>query len=155
MYREERSIQHVDLITLGCFILLVILGWAMVFAVSYTEGSGRVFNLDEQHGKQLLWIGTAVLIGISILIIDRQFFPTLAYPIYGFVILLLIVAYFLAPEVKGARAWFEIGFIRIQPSEFAKFATALALARYLSSLNISIKQSRTRLMALGMIFLPM
>jgi rod shape determining protein RodA len=101
-----------------------------------------------------LWIFTAIGIATVILLIDERFFSTFGYLIYGLVLFLLIVVIFVGDETKGATSWFSIGGFKIQPSEFSKFATNLALAKYLSTINNKLKDLKTKLIAIAIIVLP-
>ena len=100
---------------------MVFAGWLNIYAAVYNEEFQSIFDASQQYGKQLLWIGTSVVLGIIILFIDERFYNTFAYIIYGIVILLLILVILIGTETKGATSWFEIGGFKIQPSEFANF----------------------------------
>jgi rod shape determining protein RodA len=114
------------------------------------ESQKSIFDLSLNSGKQLLWIGTAILIITAILVIDYRFYDTFAYIILGVTVIALIGVLLLAKDVNGAKSWFEIGSFRVQPSEFAKFATALALAKYISQPNVNLEKWKD-LMPVGMI----
>lgn len=107
------------------------------------------------YGKQLIWIGISSFIGLLILLVDEKFFYAFSYPIYVISMLLLLAVLAFATTVKGSSSWIEIGGFRMQPAEFAKFATALALAKYLGGFNIKFSNRKTQLIAGGMILLPM
>lgn len=154
---NERSFQrslNLDTLTLGIYSLLVLLGWLTVYSVSSSGGDLGAFDLGTAHGKQLIWIGVSLVVGIVILAIDFRIFSTLAYVFYGASILLLIVTIFIGKEVNGAKAWLEIGGQRLQPAEFAKIATALALARFMSRQNFSMSNLSQVGLAVGMVLLP-
>lgn len=153
--RGNRSlIDNIDWVLVGLYLILVIAGWLNIYAAVYNEEFQSIFDSSQRYGKQLLWIGTSVVIATVILLIDERFFSTFGYIIYMIVILLLITVIFIGAETKGATSWFEIGGFKVQPSEFSKFATNLALAKYLSSLNIQLKSFKTKLSAIGLIVLP-
>lgn len=154
MNREERSIQGIDLITVFLYLALVLIGWMTIYAVGFSGQETDVFNLDSSHGKQMLWIGVSLIVGAAILIINYKFYSTFAFPIYGLILLMMAAAIVLAPEVKGARSWFDIGPFRFQPSELGKFATALALAKYVTSVNFNIRTLKSKAIAIGLILLP-
>ena len=154
MNREEKSIQGIDLMSLFLYLTLMALGWAAIYAVGHRGDSTSILDFNSSHGKQLVWIASALLLGATIMIINYKFYTTFAFPIYGVAIFLLIITFLLASEVKGSKSWFEIGSIRVQPSEFAKFATALALAKFLTLLNVSMKTFRDKAIAVGIIILP-
>ncbi|MGE0087928.1 MAG: rod shape-determining protein RodA [Bacteroidales bacterium] len=137
--RSKVSIWNdLDWTTVGLYFLLVLIGWINIYAAVYNEDHQSIFDFSQRYGKQLIWILAAVTIIIIIFTIDVHFYSFFAYFIYGFFILLLIAVLFFGKEVNGARSWFELGGLRLQPSEFAKIATAIVIARYLSSFNVQI-----------------
>jgi len=113
-----------------------------------------MFDITQRFGKQAMWIGLALLLAFTIMIIDAKFFSAFAFWIYLFVMLVLIGVLLFGKTVAGSKSWFQIGSFAIQPAEFAKFATALALARYLGKLNININELKTKLRAIAIIMLP-
>jgi rod shape determining protein RodA len=133
----------------------VLWGWLNIFATVYdAEASQSIFDLSLNSGKQLLWIGTAIILITVILNTDYKFFDAFAYIIYGVVILSLVAVLLLGRKVAGSQSWFEIGTIRIQPSEFAKFAAALAVSKYLSGNMIRGERLQTQITAGAIIFFP-
>jgi len=135
--RQQASILNkIDWLTVLVYFALVIFGWLNIYAAIYDEEvSTSIFDISTNSGKQFLWILSSVLIIIVILTIDFRFYDSFAYVIYGVVIFLLVFVLFFGREVAGSTSWFAIGGFRIQPSEFAKFATSLALAKYMSSVG--------------------
>src|SRR5690606_26684157 len=107
------------------YLLFVVVGWLNIFAADYNPLLQKsILNFDLNSGKQLIWIATAiVVIIIPIFIVDYKFYGAFSYVIYGFIIFLCLITIFLGTEVKCSKSWFEIGALRIQPAEFAKFAT--------------------------------
>lgn len=154
MARRNNIIANLDWITITLYLVLVFLGWINIYAAVYNEKVGSILDLSQQYGKQLLWIGAAILIGTLTLILEARFYVFFAYPIYFLFTFLLLVVLFLGPEVHGARSWFLVGGFNIQPSEFAKFATALALAKYLSSYNFKIHRIKSLLIIAMLIGIP-
>lgn len=153
--RNRNSIfANLDWLIVFLYLLLVFIGWLNIYSAVYNESHQSIFDTSQRYGKQLLWIATALIMGIIILLIDERFFSTFGYLIYAFFILLLIIVIFIGSQVKGATSWFSIGGFAIQPSEFTKFATNLALAKFLSSLNVRMKDLKTKLIAFGIIGLP-
>jgi rod shape determining protein RodA len=144
----------VDWITVGLYFLLVIMGWLNIYAAVYNEEFQSIFDTSQRYGKQLLWIGTSVVIATVILLIDERFFSTFGYLIYGIVIVLLIVVIVIGAETKGATSWFAIGGFKVQPSEFSKFATNLALAKFLSHIQVRMSDFKTKVIAGFIIALP-
>jgi len=137
------------------YLILVFMGWANIYAAVYNEEHKSIFDLSQNYGKQLLWILTALVIAITVLMTDRQFFLSFSFPIYIVMILLLIVVLIFGREIGGSKSWLVIGSFRLQPAEFAKFATCMAMAKYLSFLNIKISDIRTKIISIFIICLPM
>jgi rod shape determining protein RodA len=137
------------------FSTCVVLGWLNIFAAVYdVEAKQNIFSFSINSGRQLVWIGCTIFIIIVILVIDYKFYEFFAYIIYGVILIALFGVLFLARDVNGAKSWFEIGSIRIQPSEFAKFATSLALAKYLGRVTIKFDNLRTQLTCAAIIGVP-
>ena len=123
----------IDGITILLYLLLVFFGWINIYASMYNDDiTNSLFDLNTKHGKQLLFIGISIFIGFIILIIDWRFFDAFSFIFYLIIIIFLIFVLFNGKITGGANSWFEIGRFKIQPSEFAKFTTALALAKMFS-----------------------
>lgn len=133
---------------------LLFLGWLSIFSASSGEEVNSVFDFSERYGKQIVWIGLALLIAIIILIIDAKFFSAFSFVLYFMMIALLIGVLLFGKTVAGSRSWFQLSSFAFQPAEFAKFTTALALAHYLSKLNIDLRKIKSRLTALIIIGAP-
>ena len=134
--------------------VLVVFGVVNIYSATYSGDVQSIFAFSTFSGKQLLWVGAAALVAAVILLTEPRFFSNGAYPIYGVVMLLLVATLFLAVTVNGGKSWIEIGGFRFQPTEFAKFATALALAKFMSGIDVEWSQTRTKLGALLLIGLP-
>ena len=154
--RQERTIVNkIDWVVIAIYFTLVILGWLNIYAAVYDEEMQMsIFNLSLNSGKQLIWIGTSILIIIVIMTVDFRFYDSFAYIIYGLVIFLLITVLFVGTKVAGSTSWFSIGGFRVQPSEFAKFATALAVAKYMSKVNFKLSKFNDLLITGCLIALP-
>jgi rod shape determining protein RodA len=153
--RERRGILHnIDWLTVFLFLLLAVIGWINIYSAVYNEEHSSIFDFSQRYGKQLIWIFAAIGIALIIIIIDASFFTTFAYVIYGISILSLLAVLVVGTEIAGSKSWFQLGSIAIQPAEFAKFTTCLALARYLSTFNVSLSSFRTKLIASLIILLP-
>jgi rod shape determining protein RodA len=153
--RNQKSIfANIDNVTVILYVILVFIGWISIYAAVYNEEHQSIFDISERYGMQLLWIAAAFVIAIIILMFDGQFFPTFAYPIFVALLLTLIGVLLFGAEVKGSKSWFKIGSFALQPSEFGKFATALALAKYLSGLNIKMQDLKTKIIASIIIGIP-
>ncbi|WP_018343288.1 rod shape-determining protein RodA [Cytophaga aurantiaca] len=133
--------NNIDWITVGFYILFVFLGWLNIYAVVYDpEAVSNIFDFSINSGKQLMWIGGAFLLIVAILVIDYKFYSTFAYIFYVISMIILLATIFIGKEVNGSHSWLDLGFVRVQPAEFAKFTTALALARYLGTLGVNIER---------------
>ena len=135
-------------------MILVLLGWINIYAAVYDEKHNSILDLSQRYGKQLIWVGCAFVLAFLIYLIDTNFFSFFTWPVYGIMLVFLISVLIFGKETNGQRAWFEIGSFRLQPSEFMKFATNLALAKFLSSYNFKIKSLRNILIIGVIIFLP-
>ena len=131
MKRSEIISNQMDLLTVALYAVMLIAGWLNIYASIYVEDIS-IFSLSNNSGKQLLFMGLAIVVIILLSVIDDKLFESLAIPMWIFFILTLILVLFVAREVNGAKSWIEIGAFRFQPAEFSKFATALAVAAYAS-----------------------
>lgn len=154
--RKQKSIfENIDWVLLVMYLVLVLMGWLNIYAAVYNEEHRNIYDLSQNYGRQLLWIGTSLLIGLAILVIDGKFYAAFSFPIYLVMIGILLVVLVIARDVQGARSWIEIGSFKLQPSEFAKFATNMALAKYLSALGIRMEDLKTKITAGLIVLLPM
>ena len=154
MSRRAGIFSNVDGITIILYLLLMFLGWINIYAAVYNEEHQSILDITQRYGKQLIWIGLSLFVGLVIMLFDGKFFTTFAVPVYVINILLLVLVLALAREVAGARSWFEIGSFKFQPAEFAKAATALALARYLSAPDTRLETWRTKIIAGAIVGIP-
>ena len=152
--RRGHTISNLDWFTILIFLVLLALGWFNIFSAVYSEQHPNIFDLDQRYGKQFLWITAALLIAIVVILIDFRFYEFFGYFIYGAAVFSLLLVLFAGREINGAKSWFVIGPFQIQPSEFAKPAVALALAKYLSTYNINIHRFRTFITTAFIIFSP-
>ncbi|RRB11716.1 rod shape-determining protein RodA [Larkinella knui] len=137
------------------YIACVLMGWLNVYAAVYSpETQTNLFDMSTNAGKQLMWIGTTVLLIIAILVINYRFWDTFAFVIYGITILMLLLVLVAGSNIKGSRSWFKIGGFLLQPAEFAKLGTALALARYIDFPNVNLTKLKDQLWCAGIIALP-
>ena len=141
---DDINASKLDWLTILVLIALALAGWLNIFAVVFdSQLDQNIFDLSLNSGKQLLWFGISAIAVTLIMILDIRFFDSFAYPIYGIVVLLLISVLVFGTVVSGSKSWFELGSVRFQPAEFAKFATALAVAKFLSKPQIKLDQFRT------------
>ncbi len=135
---EEGPFSNIDWMTVIIYIVLVLMGWLNIYAAVYDEQHQSIFDVSQKYGKQLIWIVTAFLLAFIILIIDADFYTVFSYGFYIFFLILNLLVPFLGREIKGSRSWFRIGDFGIQPAEFMKFATNMALAKFLANQNLSV-----------------
>ena len=124
--------QPIDGVILGIFFSLVFIGLAAIFTSQYESGPWNLLDMGTNYGKQILWIGVSMSLFLIIQLTDARIFSAMTYIIYGLVMLLLMVVFVKGQTVAGNQNWIDFGFFKLQPSEFAKYGTALALAHYLS-----------------------
>ncbi len=136
------------------YLLFVVAGWFNIYAAVYNEEHKSIFDMTQNYGKQTVWIGTALLLALIILVIDGKFYAAFSYPIYIVFIISLVAVIFFGAVIKGSHSWFKIGDFAIQPAEFAKFATNMALAKYLSTLDIRMQNKQTKIIAALIMVLP-
>ncbi|OYY03002.1 MAG: rod shape-determining protein RodA, partial [Sphingobacteriia bacterium 35-40-5] len=154
MNNQRSLFFNVDWFIILTYLTLCIIGWFNIHAAVYDPMNPSIIDLDTNYGKQLIFIISAFIIGFAILLFDNKFFNTFSPVFYGITILLLILVLIIGRNVGGNQAWIPIGSFRLQPSEFAKFATCLLLARYLSSGTIKVQEFRTQITAAFIILLP-
>ena len=154
MVRNVNIWVRLDKATILVFLLLVIIGWFNIYAAVYNEEHSRIIDLSQRYGKQFIWIMATLVIAVFVVVIDSRFYFFFSYFIYGGLILLLILVLIIGRDINGARSWFEFGPLSLQPSEFTKCGTALALAAYLNSRRHDLKRFSIFSVASGIILLP-
>ena len=151
MYQEKLKL---DWVTIGLYLAIMLFGWLNIYAAGYDADHASLFDFSAKHGKQFIWIAAALILAMVIVFTEPRVFSNIAYPIYGVMLVLLVLTLFLAITVNGGKSWIELGGFRVQPSEFAKFATALAIAKYLSAIGIEMKEMRTKMVVAALIVSP-
>jgi rod shape determining protein RodA len=154
MRQRSNIFQNIDWITILIFLGLLLIGWINIYAAVYNEEHKSLFDLSQNYGKQMVWIVTSIVLALIVLILDAKFFSTFSYVIYGAVLISLVAVVLVGKEIAGSKSWFEVGNFSLQPSEFAKFATALALAKYLSYLDLNIHKLSTKIISAAIILIP-
>ncbi len=154
MKSQFNILRNVDKQIIFIFLAMVFFGWINIYAAEISETHSNIFDISQSYGKQLLWIITALIIGAIILMFEAKFFPAFALPIFGVVMLVLMGVLLFGTEINASKSWFRIGGFLLQPAEFAKFATALAVARYISDSKNQFMSSSLRLKLFGLIALP-
>jgi len=131
--KSNNILARLDWVTVMLWLVMMIMGWLNIYAAVYNEQHTSIFDMSQRYGKQLIFIIAAIVLAVMVMVTDNKFWFFFAWFIYGFFILMLILVLIIGKEINGAKAWFGVGAFSIQPSEFAKFATGLALASYLNS----------------------
>ncbi len=155
MKQQNSVLRSIDWITILIYIALLAFGWVSVCGASYSYGDADLFSLETRSGMQIVWIVTSIMLGTCLLLIDDRLYETFAFAIYVVMLLLLFATIFNPHEIKGSRSWIVMGPLRIQPAEFAKFATALAVAKLMSGYKFSIEKWKDLAKAIAMIITPM
>ena len=153
--RNDSLWKSLDWVTICIYLLLIVGGWFSVCGASYDYGDRDFLDFSTRAGKQFVWIICSFGLGFVLLMLEDRMYDMFAYIIYIGMIILLIVTIFIAPDTKGSRSWLVMGPVSLQPAEFAKFATALALAKYINSYSFSIKKEKCALVLGFIILLPM
>ena len=147
--------RSLDWWTVAIYIALLVCGWVSVCGASYSYGDTDIFSLETRSGMQIVWIGTSLCLGFVLLMLDNRFYDMFAYILYGALLLLLFATIFNPHQIKGSRSWLVLGPLRLQPAEFAKFATALALAKVMSVYGFTIHNMKHFATALSVVIVPM
>lgn len=154
-YKKDSIFKKVDWWTVLLYLLLVICGWFSICGASYDYGEPNFFDFGLRSGKQLIWIACSLGLASVILSLDHRFFDTYAFLIFGILLLLLFATIFNSHEIKGSRSWIVLGPVSIQPAEFAKFGTALALAKFMGEFTYSMANRKHMIATLAIILVPM
>ncbi len=154
MNNQRSLFFNVDWFIILTYLALCIIGWFNIHAAVYDPENSSIIDLDTNYGKQLIYIVSAVIIGFVILLLEGKFFNAFSPIFYGVTLILLVLVLIVGRNVGGNQAWIPIGSFRLQPSEFAKFATCLLLARYLSSGTVKVQDIRTQIVAAFIILIP-
>jgi len=153
MSGRENVAANFDRPILIMYLMLMFMGWANIYSAAYDVDHASIFDQSKEYGKQAVWMGISLTLGACMLLIRGDLFRDWAFGVYGFVLVLLLAVLLFGKEVNGAKAWFAIGGFGIQPAEFAKFATSLALTRYLSGLK-ALVDTRSRVISAIIILSP-
>ena len=154
-YRKTEIWKTVDWLTIILYVVLVVAGWFSICGASYEFDNVGLFDPSGRPGSQLMWMGLSVGLIFVLLMLESEFFDVFAYLIYAGFIVLLIATIFLAPNIKGSHSWLVLGPVRLQPAEFAKFATALAVAKLMNTYGFKLTVPKNFIAVLSLIFLPM
>ena len=154
MSNKRNWVANIDWITILMYLILVFFGWINIYAAVYNEEHKAIFDFSQRYGKQLIWIIAAFTIALIIMLIESKFYNFFAMPVYIAMIILLILTILVSRDIKGAHSWIEIGSFRLQPSEFAKITTALAISQFTSRIGFNIKKTKDLVKSAIIIFTP-
>ena len=155
MTNRNNIIGKIDWALLLMYFALVVIGVSTIYAAAYNENSPSLFDMSQHYGKQFLFAGVSIFLGLIIMLIDAKFFNAFAYVIYGLSIVTLLYVLVGGSTIAGSKSWIQIGGFSFQPSEFAKFGTALAVAHYLGDINTDFSKLKTQMIAYAMVLFPM
>ena len=155
MKGRDSILKSLDWATIIVYLLLIVFGWFSVCGASYDYSDHNLLDFSTRAGKQFIWIICSFGLGFILLMLEDSFYEMFSYIIYAALIALLVITIFIAPDTKGSRSWLILGPVSLQPAEFAKFATAVALARFMSIYNFSIKDKKHLIAVSAIILLPM
>lgn len=147
-------VKRLDWLTVFLYIILVFFGWVNIYSTTLTDTQIPIFDFGTLYGKQLFFIGLSVLLIVIILALEASFFERFSGVLYVVAVLLLLGLYAFGKTIAGATSWYDLGFFNLQPSEFAKLATALAMAKFLSDIQTDIRKSKHQLFAVLIILIP-
>jgi len=152
--RNESFSKTIDWGLLSVFLLMILIGVANVYSAAFDPKSPELFDFSQKYGKQIMWVGISLFLGLMVFLIEASIYRKFAIPIYLACLALLVVVLFM-PSVNGARAWIGIGSLGIQPAEFAKIGTAIALSSYINSINVKQQSVNTVIVANIILVIPM
>ena len=154
MNRRANVLTTIDWPVIIIYLLMILLGWINIYAAVYNPEHHSIFDFSQRYGKQLIWIIAAIVLAFFVMIIDERFYSFFAYVLYGITIFLLLAVLVIGKEINGAKSWIVMGGIQVQPSEFAKIGTALALAKYMSTYNFRLQNIKSYLKIALIILTP-
>lgn len=155
MNRSNSIWSSVDWVMIALFLFLSFFGWLNIYGAGYNFEQTSIFSFSNRAGKQFVWLMTALVMGFVILLIDEKTYDILGYVLYGVMILILVATPFLAHDIKGSYSWITIGSMSIQPAEFAKCITAIAVAKYMGRYEYRLRTWRDLVVPFLLIVVPM
>lgn len=155
MRREQNILRQIDWTTVAIWFIMIFIGWLTVYAACFDYEHPDLFDFSRRQGQQLVWMGISTLAAIFIMAIDTKFFGNIAYLFYLLMLGVLVATIFIAPDIKGSHSWIQVGGFRFQPAEFAKYATALCLAKFMTVYGYNMKRPRDFIITALIVALPM
>lgn len=155
MRKQESLTGKIDWLTVLYYAVLVVFGWLVIYSSSYSGDEESIFDAGINSGRQFRWMIASTVIAFIILIVESRFYTTFSYVFYVLLLLMVIAVMFIGVEVKGQRNWIRFGSFQMQPSELTKFAVSLAVAKFLSGLNVDIRKWKDKWRVFAIIGLPM
>lgn len=152
--KENNIFYNIDWWLVLVYLALLVFGWLNIYSATFDAENPAIFDFSKNYGKQIIWIGVSIGLAVLFMFLDARLFSTLAYPIYALVIILLIVTLLFGKEVAGSKSWLQIGGFSLQSAEFAKFSTALLLAKFLNRLEVRMTNVGHVIIAFAIIALP-
>ena len=153
---QNRSpLLSVDWVVVAIYLILLVCGWFSICGATHELGDTNFFDWTTRTGKQLVWIGLALILAFVLLLLDDRYLDTLSGLFYWLMVAVLFITPFIAKDIKGSRSWISLGICNIQPAEFAKCATALAVAKLINQYGFTLSEMRNFAKAAGLILLPM
>ena len=152
--RSSNIIDNIDWVLFSLYLLLALLGLAFVYSTTYIPSDPSFFQFDTSYGKQFIWLFISLILGLFIIVIDYKFYTSFAFVIFALIMILLASVLVLGVEINGSKSWFALGPVRFQPAELAKFATCLALAKTLTSVNVNLTTLGGKIKALAVLSIP-
>ena len=154
MVQRNRIVANLDWLSILLWVVMMGFGWMNIYSANIMEADGSIFDLSQRFGKQLIWIGASLLLALLLLVLDAKFYIYFSYLLYLFLMGVLLAVLIFGREINGAKSWFVIGGFQLQPAEFAKPITALALANLLTSHNFNLRKFWNLVKALALIGAP-
>ena len=148
-------ILRVDWVIILLYLILIVCGWMSICGATHEVGNTDFFSWGTRTGKQLVWISCALVLGFIVLMTDDKYYDTLSGFLYTVMMVVLFITPFIAKDIKGSRSWVNLGFCNLQPAEFAKCITALAVAKLINQYGFTLSNMRNFAKAAGLILLPM
>ena len=155
MNKNRSIISGLDWWTIGLFLVISIFGWLNIYGSSFTFEQTSIWDFSHRAGKQFMWIMTALAMGTIIVAVEEKIYDILGYIFYGVMIVLLLITPLLARDINGSLSWINIGSVSLQPAEFAKCFTAIAVAKYMSRYGYRVRDLRDLLVPFAIIAVPM